>query len=62
MKSAVYVISRGAESRTLARGQLKYDGFPALWAPKQTKKMPQFCPNHDMISPPKKTNRFSDRN
>ena len=43
-------MSRGAESRTWPRVQLKYDGFPFLWTPKQTEKMPQFCPNYDVIS------------
>ena len=31
---------RGAESRTWARGQLKYNGFPVVWTRKQTEKMP----------------------
>ena len=38
--------SRAAASRTWARGQHKYYGFPVLWTPKQTEKMPQFCPNY----------------
>ena len=48
------LLSRGAESRTCARGQLKYDGFSVLWTRKQTEKMPQFCPNYDVISKKKK--------
>ena len=42
--------SNGAESRTWARGQLKYNEFPVLWTSKQTGKMPKFCPNFDVIS------------
>ena len=41
---------RGAENRTWARGQLKYNEFPVLWTPQQTEKMPQFCPEYDVIS------------
>ena len=33
-------MTRGAESRTWARGHLKYNGFPVVWTPKQTEKMP----------------------
>ena len=43
-------LPRGAESRTWAHGQLKCDGFPVLWTSRQTEKMPQFCPNYDVIS------------
>ena len=32
---------RGSESRTWARDQLKYNGFPVVWTPKQTEKMPR---------------------
>ena len=46
--------ARAAERRTWARGQHKYYGFPVLWTPKQTEKMPQFCPNYDVISKKKK--------
>ena len=45
---------RGAGGRTWARGQLKYDGFPVLWSPIQTEKMPQFGPKYDVISLKKK--------
>ena len=38
--------SGGAESRTWAWDQLKYNGFPVLWTPKQTSKMPLY----DVIS------------
>ena len=41
-------------TRTCAWGQLKYDVFLVLWTPKQTKKMPQFCPKNDVISKKKK--------
>ena len=41
---------RGTESRTWARVQLKYDGFLFFWTPKQIEKMPQFCPNYNVIS------------
>ena len=54
------LFSRGAESRTWARGQLKYDGFPVLWTPKQTGKMLQFCPNYDVISKKKDLHRNSN--
>ena len=49
----------GAESRTWARDQLKYDGFPVLCTPKQTEKMPQFCPNYDVITKKKKKKVFT---
>ena len=51
---------RGAESRTWARGQLKYNGFPVLWTPKQTETMPQFCPNYeyDVISKKRSSPKF----
>ena len=40
-------LPRAAGSRTWARGQLKYDGFPVLWSPKRTEKMLQFRPKYD---------------
>ena len=49
---------RGAESQTLARGQLKYYASPVLRTPKQTEKMPQFCPDFHVISKKKKKKVF----
>ena len=41
---------RGAESQTWALGQLKYFASPVLRTPKQTGKMPRFCPDFHGIS------------
>ena len=47
-------LTRSAESRTWARGQLKYDGIVVLWSLKLTEKMLLFGLKNDVIPPPPK--------
>ena len=49
-KNCPAALPRGAESQTWVRGQLKYYVSAVLWTPKQTGKMPQFCPDFHVIS------------
>ena len=52
--------TRGAGSQTWARVQLKYEGFPVSWSPKQKGKMSQFGPKYDVISKKKGLYRNSN--